>query len=888
MRMEENFFPHIILPIHRTGRYKSRRVIGVIPEQTEENKRNRTRHSRRLGGQLSRVSDSWTERMGYRPLDSPEIPAGVPMLLKVDSDEDIEWLIRTFKFEIVSQDPDGYVIISSTPTNLENVSKRIGDFSEEIRGSGNVARIHEILDDENRIERILSEDLLRQWPALRDDDSYTVDISIECIGTIIKPEQPVRTLSETQEAFDRRFEDYRRSHPDRDLDQYKIRNPRREEESEEDFERKISVWRDKCAEAEEGWDSLKDEREAAIIEFVSGYDGEILDLYESEARSMFRFPDSLGARIRISGIGLRDLVNNFPFLFEVSLPEKYEHPHAEEIREKKGYPQPTIIEPDDEAPCVCIIDSGIQEEHILLEPAIDKSSSISLIGQNRNDVADYVSPGGHGTRVAGAVLYKEEIPDEGEVTLPFWLQNARVMNRDCKVPDNLYPPKYILEIVNRFLGTPRSTRLYNHSINAWHPCRMNRMSTWAAAIDLISYEKDVLFFQSTGNLPDDSEGPIIYGVIQHLAAGRTYPQYLTMLSCRISNPAQSLQALTVGSVGYGDGDGMIPFGGIDEPSSYSKTGLGIWDSIKPDVVEYGGDSVHDGGNPPRLLDRPLACPDLVRSTMYAPGPSHDRDTIGTSFATPKVAHIAAHIQAVLPNEPALLYRALIAQSARWPDWTSSREPFETIRQIGYGIPNLERATSNSPFRITMITHGLQEIGPRNAHIFQVPVPAALRKPEEAHVIRLDVTLSYSAKPRRTRMRLRGYLSTWLTWMVSKKEESLESFASRALADAEDYEPDGTGEILWTLRDRSDHGLIAGVRRGKSTLQKDWAFIHSFELPETLCIAVIGHQGWSNNPDDSAKYALAVSFEAIEQNIEIYERIKLAVETQVEVPLEVQI
>ena len=63
---------------------------------------------------------------------------------------------------------------------------------------------------------------------------------------------------------------------------------------------------------------------------------------------------------------------------------------------------------------------------------------------------------------------------------------------------------------------------------------------------------------------------------------------------------------------------------------------------------------------------PYACPALVRSTMFPPGPAYDRDEVGTSFSAPKVARIAAKLHHLLPQEPALLYRALIVQSARWP------------------------------------------------------------------------------------------------------------------------------------------------------------------------------------------------------------------------------
>ena len=76
------------------------------------------------------------------------------------------------------------------------------------------------------------------------------------------------------------------------------------------------------------------------------------------------------------------------------------------------------------------------------------------------------------------------------------------------------------------------------------------MSAWAAEIDQLSHLYDVLFVVSSGNI-NPSGSAALPGVIQHLTAGREYPAYLCEASCRIANPAQSFQALTVGSVSYG-------------------------------------------------------------------------------------------------------------------------------------------------------------------------------------------------------------------------------------------------------------------------------------------------------------------------------------------------
>jgi len=417
------------------------------------------------------------------------------------------------------------------------------------------------------------------------------------------------------------------------------------------------------------------------------------------------------------------------------------------------------------------------------------------------------------------------------------------------------------------------------------------MSAWAAEIDKLSFDKDILIVQSAGNLRDSCPGPIRYGIVEHLKAGRNYPDYLLTSSSRIPNPSQSLQALTVGSIAFDafQGPDWKSFGGKDQPSAFSTTGLGIWGTIKPEVVEYGGDFAYDTGSPPNLTTPREVCPDLVRSTYNSPGPEHARDDIGTSFAAPKIAHIASALEQLFPDQPCLLYRALITNAARWPMWAEdSPNKLNVLQHIGFGIPTLERATTNSPYRVTLISTGELHVKAGEAHIYRIPVPKEMRSQGGEYDIRIDVTLSYAAKPRRTRRNPRNYLSTWVDWRSSKIGESFKSFKDRVLKDRVKSD-DGEGEIPWLLRERDDWGGIQGVKRTVGTLQKDWAVLKSHELPIDFCIAVVGHRGWDKDPDAFAKYSLAVSFEAVNEDLEIYEKVRIALEIPpVEAEIEVGI
>ena len=208
-----------------------------------------------------------------------------------------------------------------------------------------------------------------------------------------------------------------------------------------------------------------------------------------------------------------------------------------------------------------------------------------------------------------------------------------------------------------------------------------------------------------------------------------------------------------------------------------------------------------------------------------------------------------------------------------------------LHRIGYGIPDSERASANTDHRVTLISQGESSICAKECHVYQIPIPSELRRPGYDYDIRVEVTLSYVAQPRRTRRTHRGYLATWVDWMSNRLGESLDTFVGRALKDEEEQEKEGSSSG-WTLENNAVWGQLKGVRRNVGTVQKDWTTLRSHQLPEDLCIAVRGHKGWSNDPEAAARYALVVSFESLGQKIAVYEPIRTAVlELQQELSVE---
>jgi hypothetical protein len=828
-------------------------------QQTQDNRINRSGHSAHLGGQVATVTGNWQSQQTARVQDGlPSIGDGIPLLLQIDDMLDIDDLRNFFGFEIISEEDDGFVIVASEDKTLGFFQEKLRDFVESIDGSAGIAKIHELSQDltqEERLKRILSDRLFLELPQLDTDTEYIVDVSFSCQGNWVLP---------------------------------KLR--KRGRLTDRTWAKVEAEWSQARNIAYQKWDELKDERMTAVDEFVRFYRGEIIRDVAPNSDSP---PDYFELRLRLPGRGLKDLILNHPYIFEVAEPEEIELPqqHARLLRDIQT--QLVVAPPSATAPVVCVIDSGIQEEHLLLEPAIDKTSSHCFLpNESPTDVADYVMDGGHGTRVASAVLYGDEITATGVLAPLAWIQNARVLNSDCKLPIELLPPALIRDVITHYHNGPRKTRIFNHSINADAPCRKKHMSAWAAEIDRLSNEHDILVIQSIGNLKVSNTTPKA-GVTELLAAGKCYPEYLSEHCCRLANPAQSFQALTVGSVAYQtyDDGGWQSFAKrTAEPSAFSRSGLGIWDSIKPEVVEFGGDFLGTTGASPSVsvpANAKECYPNLARTTLQG-GPPFDRDTVGTSFAAPKVTRIAAQLQSVLPDESCLLYRALIVQSARWPDWANSLSTSDKsvmITRIGYGVPDAGRASTNDDFRTTYITRGEQEIKQGACHIYQIPIPNSINRPGNDYLIRVDVTLSYAAEPRRTRRTHRGYLSTWLDWMSNRKGEQIDSFVSRTTKDDDTVVREGTS-FPWAINTRSSDGQITDVRRSVGTIQKDWAYVPSNALPENFCIAVRGHKGWSKDPDNTANYTLAVSIEIVGKEIAIYDPLRIAVdELQAELGVE---
>src|ERR1700722_20302727 len=336
---DQHRFEHFALLLRHEGG-AGLRGGGSQSPQTRANRNARQAHSDSLRNASESLTATWEQRQAQRQDRAlPVIPQGIPILLQVDTSLDLDVLREKFAFEIVAEQEEGYVIVASEDIDLTSFLEMVNGFAVQVHGSATVASVHRLFDDPNqtdRLRRILSDFLFEGWAGINDAQQYVVDIGIACAGTREIPALP------------------KRGKRDQDAD----------------WARKERDWSQARTDAYNEWDEIKVTRETEIERFVGFYGAEILHLVDSAAFDAV-LPDSFTVRLRIVGRGLKDFILNYPYIFEVVEPEDIDLPQTagERVAEQDGGAAPTA--PDNDAPTVCVVDSGIQEAHSLLQAAVD-------------------------------------------------------------------------------------------------------------------------------------------------------------------------------------------------------------------------------------------------------------------------------------------------------------------------------------------------------------------------------------------------------------------------------------------------------------------------------------------------------------------------------------
>ena len=551
---------------------------------------------------------------------------------------------------------------------------------------------------------------------------------------------------------------------------------------------------------------------------------------------------------------------------------------------------------------VCVLDSGVNNGHPLLEPIIPEKNCGSVVGEG---IAD---GNGHGTRMCGTVIYRD---------MSSYLANNQKIQIDNKIgsvkllPHSRSNPKEIWGfLTEQAVATseiifPKKTICYCMAITAEESEKGNPTS-WSGAVDSIAYnnnEKGRLLMISAGNV-DFLDKKII----------GNYPNNHSLRP--IENPAQAWNALTIGAftnivapnspelAGY---DRVAPVGGI---SPFSRTSS-LWGKaalIKPEVM-------FEGGNLYKTNDSLLPfCPHQDLELMTASENYQKKgyfETINaTSAATALASNFAGRLQVKYPHLWAESIRGLIIHSAKWTSAMEEQFPvrkgnradmIQRLRHCGYGVPSEERAFYSTENGLTYIAQ--EEIQPfikkqgdnapkmNKMHFFKLPWPREILEQLAETNVTMRVTLSYFIEPAPGEIGWKDkyrYASCGLRFDVNTENESEKAFTSRinrAIEAEENEERSKNDSKRW---------LIGADNRNRGSIHSDELNLTAAQLATCNLIAVYPIGGWWKTRtnlkkyNEKLRYSLIVSLDTPAENIDLYNAVKTKIETMIKTPIEVKI
>jgi len=576
-----------------------------------------------------------------------------------------------------------------------------------------------------------------------------------------------------------------------------------------------------------------------------------------------------------------------------------------------------IEAPPQEAPSVCVLDSGVAAAHPLL--ALGMGGAWSIDAAWGTD--DHHPHGGHGTPMAGMVLHGDlfwRMNDDQQVLLTHHVESVKFL------PPNGFPanrPSAYGIVTQSAVATaeierPNVARSFcvASSTSLFSP---DAPSSWSGALDQIS----------AGSMPGEQDSQILAKDREKrlllVASGNVIGGLRAQVEQHhtIEDPAQSWNALTIGgfTAKAEHTPNLTPLAAANDRSPFS-TGsqdmLGDLTPIKPEVL-------FEAGN--MMVDQAGYCDWHPAVSLLGTGSDVAGEPLvpfwATSAATGIAGNFVGRLKAALPNLWPETYRALVVQSAEWPTpirrkligtgahWrTGSKGDKQRImRNVGFGVPNLSRAVASARNDTTLLAQA--EIQPfavgqggtavfNEMHFYELPWPRAALQGLENTVVMMKVTLSYFIEPNlsgRAATRPDTYRSYGLRFELKKRLETDDEFRLR-LSRPEDQAPDIENGHQPAEKERqaaeASHWLLGPKAVQAGSLHCDLWRGHAVDLASHDHIAVYPVSGWwkshtgQKRMTDKGRYSLAISISAEGQDVDLYSEISAELTARVAAAIEV--
>lgn len=545
----------------------------------------------------------------------------------------------------------------------------------------------------------------------------------------------------------------------------------------------------------------------------------------------------------------------------------------------------------DEAPRICLLDSGVNRGHPLLGPLLTDADLHTVEpAWGTHDDAN------HGTGLAGVAAYGDltnALATTEPIQIDHLLESVKLVNHQGgNAGDaNFHANRFGDAVSQPEVDFPHRARVFSSAVTASDYRDRGRPSSWSSMVDRLAADVDGsgefprLFVQSAGNIN----------------AQHAWMDYPTSLSTNlVHDPGQAWNALTVGAytekVDTEDA-ALVAVAMVGQPSPFTTTSA-TWDKawpLKPDVVFEGGNvSKSDGfvGTQPSLS---------LLTTHYQPIERLFTTTNATSAASALCSRMAAQLMVAYPHLRPESIRALIVHSAEWTDAMLQMYPHLTkndyvnlIRHCGWGVPDLDRACWSASNSLTLIVEDVLhpykkedgKLKTRDMRLHALPWPKDELETLGETEVQMRVTLSYFIEPNPS---ARGstskfhYPSHRLRFDVRRAQESTDDFLARVNAAAVQEEDEQA------VNPKDPNWWLGGQQRHKGSLHQDVWSGTAADLASRGFMAVYPAMGWwRSRPkleryDLPARYSLIVSIRTSETNIDIYN----AVASQIHLPVVIE-
>ncbi len=552
-----------------------------------------------------------------------------------------------------------------------------------------------------------------------------------------------------------------------------------------------------------------------------------------------------------------------------------------------------IEAPPQNAPYVCLLDTGTTDQHPLLAVVCDPTDMHSYDPAWGTD-----DRYGHGTQMAGISIYDDlthVLASNEPIQLSHRIESVKITPNPEHHDDPQLFGAITKESIARVEVHPNRRRVFSMAVSAKDSRHRGKPSSWSAAVDaLASGSSDGaqrLVLLSAGNTD--------------YAARRLYPD--SNFTDSIHDPGQAWNALTVGAFTtkvdlnndeYPGWTPLAPAGDLSPSSCTSSVWANVW-PIKPDFVMEGGNM---GLNPvdgtADYIDDRLQL--LTTSNRFALG--NPLESFGdTSAAVASAARLSAMVMAEYPEYWPETIRGLLVHSSRWTAAMKSRfaplnlksEYRQMLRYCGWGAPDLQELFWSAQDALTLVAQESiqpyfrdgQTVKTRDINLHEIPWPVDVLQELEDAPVEMRVTLSYFIEPNpgergwATKYR---YASHGLRFDAKRPLEAIEDFQRRINQQArdEDYSQSATQESgEWALGERL---------RSLGSIHSDIWTGTAAELAERGHVAVYPVIGWWKERhqferfDNVTRYSLLVSIRTPTAEVELYS----AIENQIAVAVEV--